>query len=174
MIWTLSNIISFARILLAAPLAFFLLDGAVIPAWITLIAVIISDVADGYFARRRNEVTEAGKIIDPVADKIVAVAGVFCMFYGGYIPAWFFWLMVGRDVAIVLFGGVAARKTGFVLPSNYIGKFTVVLLAAAMALNFTAVTPVNDALLLMSAAAMILSLVSYGARFAQYMKNKAL
>lgn len=172
MIWTLSNIISFARILLAAPLAYFLMNGDKLFASLTLALVMLSDVADGWIARRRNEITEAGKIIDPVADKIVAAVGVACMFLGNYIPAWFFWLVVGRDVAIVLLGSIAARKTGFVLPSNYAGKITVVLLSIAMALNFVTDSPLNMPSIWVATVAMIVSTISYALRFGTYMKNK--
>lgn len=172
MIWTLSNIISLARILLAAPLGYFLITGGKLFALLTLILVMLSDIADGWIARRRNEITEAGKIIDPVADKIVAAVGVTCMFLGDYIPAWFFWLVVGRDIAIVLLGSIAARKTGFVLPSNYAGKITVVLLCIAMALNFVTNSPLNMPSIWIATAAMIISTIIYALRFGKYMKNK--
>ena len=74
-IFTVSNLLSFVRLLIALPL-WFLLDeignsNASLTIIILAVVAIITDYLDGYFARRRNEITELGKIIDPIADKVV-------------------------------------------------------------------------------------------------------
>lgn len=174
MIWTLSNIISGVRAILAIPMAYFLMSGSKLWATIIIVLIVISDVADGYIARRRNEISEFGKIIDPVADKIVTAVGVVFMYVGLYIPAWFFWTVIGRDVLILMFGIIATRKTGFTLPSNYAGKAAVVSIAVALTLHFTVTdSPLHLPVLILSAAIMVYSLVVYGIRFVQYTREIA-
>lgn len=172
--WTIANIISVLRALMAAPLAFYLLDENKMGGVIVIALVVVSDVADGWIARRRNEVSEAGKFIDPIADKIVAATGVACLTLGGQIPAWFFWAVVGRDAVILIFGSIATRKTGFILPSNYAGKAAVVLLACTMTLHFVVEPSAFHApALWITSAVMAYSLYSYGARFAAYIRRPA-
>ncbi|GAB1429792.1 CDP-alcohol phosphatidyltransferase family protein [Ignavibacteria bacterium] len=169
MIWTLSNIISGVRAILAVPMAFFLASGNKAWATVVIVLIVISDVADGYIARRRNEISEFGKIIDPVADKTVTAVGVIFMYLGGYIPAWFFWTVIGRDALILALGAVVTRKTGFTIPSNYAGKAAVVSIAIALTLHFViADSSLHLPVLILSTVIMAYSLVIYGIRYAQF------
>ncbi len=175
MIWNLSNIISGIRALLAAPLAYSIISGNKLLAAVLIILIVASDVADGIAARKRNEVTEFGKFIDPLADKIVAGASGLCLYIGGYIPAWFFLSVIGRDIAILIVGAVATRKTKFILPSNYVGKLTVVMIALAMLASFMIPESLlNFPILLTTVAVMLYSLYNYGLRFVRYMKKHKL
>lgn len=169
MIWTLSNIISGIRAILAVPMAYFLVSRNKIGALAVIIMIVITDVADGYIARRRNEISEFGKIIDPISDKIVTAVGVVFIYLGGYIPAWFFWTVVGRDALILVFGAIATRKIGFTIPSNYAGKAAVVSVAIALTLHFIiADSPLHLPILILSTIIMAYSLVIYGIRYAQF------
>ena len=94
----------------------------------------ITDWLDGYMARKRNEVTEVGKIIDPLADKITIGAIIIRLFLAGEIPAYYFYLIVGRDVLIFIGGIIVSKNIGRVLPSNLIGKITVLLIGIVIIL----------------------------------------
>lgn len=85
----------------------------------------LTDVLDGYFARKRNEVSELGKIVDPLADKISIITISLIMVLTGIIPLWFFLVIMSRDILILSGGLYIKRKTGIVLQSNIIGKWTV-------------------------------------------------
>jgi CDP-diacylglycerol--glycerol-3-phosphate 3-phosphatidyltransferase len=129
-IYTLSNLISFIRIFLVIPFILLVpnLDQGNNRLWVLLLITVgfISDVMDGYIARRLNEVTELGKIIDPLADKICIVAIITTLYLSGEISTFYFAVIVLRDV-IIFFGGIAvSKKIGKVLPSNLLGKITVV------------------------------------------------
>jgi CDP-diacylglycerol--glycerol-3-phosphate 3-phosphatidyltransferase len=88
----------------------------------------LTDILDGYFARRRNEVSELGKIIDPVADKVSIVTITLVMVLTDIIPLWFFLVIMSRDILILSGGMVVKRKTGKVLQSNIIGKLAVFII----------------------------------------------
>jgi len=122
------NIISIIRILLIFPLIYFLsypsLNSKTIVITI-LILMYISDILDGYLARKLNQISETGKIIDPLADKIAIVSAVIVLFLQGKIETWFFIVVVLRDLLILIFGLYLKTKNKVVLMSNYPGKIAV-------------------------------------------------
>lgn len=98
-----------------------------------------TDILDGYFARSRNEVSETGKIIDPLADKISIVTISLVMVLTDIIPLWFFLVIMSRDIIILLGGLTVKRKTGKVLQSNIIGKLTVFVIGFSL-MNMLVIT----------------------------------
>lgn len=126
-IYTKSNLLSLFRLLLAIPL-WILLDDFDSNRYLVFglcLFAAFTDILDGYIARKFNEVTEFGKIIDPLADKVAMAAIVIKLFLIGEIPAMYFYLIVGRDLLIFLGGLLVSKKLGRVLPSNMLGKITV-------------------------------------------------
>lgn len=127
----ISNLISISRFLLAAICAYLLISNDLIAAIIIIIIIWISDLLDGYFARSRNEISELGKIIDPLADKFAIFVIALIMVYKEFIPLWFFIVLIVRDI-VILIGGLYLRfKTKVVLQSNLTGK------VAAFIIGFT-------------------------------------
>ena len=128
-IFTVSNLISFFRIFLVIPFAILIphLHEGNNRLWVMLLIAIgfISDLLDGYLARKMNQVSELGKVIDPLADKICIVTIIIIFFITGQISTFYFAVIVLRDV-IIFFGGIlVSKKIGRVLPSNLLGKITV-------------------------------------------------
>jgi len=93
------------------------------------VAAAATDILDGFIARRTDSVTEFGKIVDPLADKIFVGLVVITMAAYGLIPIWFLATVVGRDLLILSVGLWAKKKLSVVLPSNYIGKIAVILIS---------------------------------------------
>jgi phosphatidylglycerophosphate synthase len=130
-VFTLANIFSFSRILISLPiiLVYYAFDGI---TWLftSMVAyAIISDYLDGWAARRNNEVSELGKVVDPIADKILA--GILFIFavWEGAIPIWFLVLALSRD-ALILAGSLYIRHAhGKVAMSVMSGKVFVNALA---------------------------------------------
>jgi CDP-diacylglycerol--glycerol-3-phosphate 3-phosphatidyltransferase len=124
----ISNQVSVLRVLLVIPLIFLLINqnssNTIIIAAI-LVAMYISDLLDGYLARKLNQVSELGKIIDPLADKIAVVSIVIILFLQGRVETWFFIVVIARDLLILLFGLYLKSKNKIVLMSNYPGKIAV-------------------------------------------------
>lgn len=130
--WTASNLMSIFRMVLAFPMAVLILNGHFISSIIIGILAVATDLMDGYLARKLNQITEMGKIVDPLADKIFVGTVAVCLVIIGRMPLWFVIAVVMRDAAILAGGLYAKGKIDFVIPSNYVGKITALILSAIM------------------------------------------
>lgn len=124
-IFYVSNIISFSRFILLAITAHFLLQSNYPLAIIFIVLIWISDLLDGFFARSRNEISELGRIIDPLADKVTIAVITLILLLQGIVPFWFVIITILRDVIIFCGGLYLKYKKNIVLQSNWTGKLTV-------------------------------------------------
>ncbi len=158
--WTISNILSISRLFLVFPALWLLARNEYGPLTAVFFIASATDVLDGYFARRNNAVSEIGKILDPLFDKIFVASVVIGMAWHGLFPMWFLWLIIGRDILIFVAGVLFKRSTGIVLPSNYTGKATVTLI------GFTMIAALflqhSSTLNVMIGASVVMMLVSIG------------
>ncbi len=169
--WTISNALSLIRLLLSIPIVILLgqqTPGARISAGFVCLAAVATDYLDGWLARRLNEVTTYGKILDPVADKIVVGLVAALLAAQDLIPLWFFLAVIFRD-ALILAGGLYLRRVrGTVLQSNVLGKWTVTVVALALLLTLflpEEYRVLATAVLWFSAFLLVLSLGMYTRRF---------
>jgi CDP-diacylglycerol--glycerol-3-phosphate 3-phosphatidyltransferase len=82
----------------------------------------VTDILDGYFARRRGDVTKLGKFLDPLADKILVCITMIMLIPLGRIPAWIVVLIVAREIAVTGLRGVAVME-GIVIQASALGKY---------------------------------------------------
>jgi CDP-diacylglycerol--glycerol-3-phosphate 3-phosphatidyltransferase len=170
--WNLPNIISLFRLILAFPMAYFLCAGMYEIAIATLLLAAISDVLDGYFARKNDDISEFGKIIDPLADKVFINISALMLIIKGLIPIWFAVAVIARDL-IILSGGLYSRqKLGYVIPSNYIGKVTVILIGFSIIFIVLDFRDIINWSLYLTTLAMIVSLISYFIGMMELLKKK--
>ncbi len=130
-----SNLISILRILLVFPTAYYLSQINDDNSYRVIVILFftgayITDLLDGFLARKLNQITEFGKIIDPLADKIFVTMIVLQLFWMEEIPTFYFWIIILRDVIIFVGGIFVSKIIGKVLPSNLLGKITVASIAA--------------------------------------------
>ena len=92
---------------------------------ILFVAASITDWFDGYLARKNHLVTNFGKFMDPLADKLLVCSAMICMIELGRLPAWFVIIIIGREFIISGFRLIAAEN-GIVIAANYRGKFKTV------------------------------------------------
>jgi len=177
--FTVSNLLSFIRLTIALPLWFLLDDigSANVRLVIIVLALlaIITDFLDGFIARRRNEITELGKMIDPIADKFVVGVVAVKLFIIGKIPEYFFFIVVGRDVLIFLGGILLSSKLGKVLPSNMLGKITVTVLAFLLLLiilNYDQSNLIFKIIYFSTLILIIASFIAYIVRAIEFIKKK--
>ncbi len=171
-IHTVSNYISFSRIMLAIPIFYFVsnikeIEGARLILVGFYILAYLTDILDGFFARKFNEISELGKIIDPLADKILVILIVIYFFYFNLISATYFLIILLRDLIIFIGGIFVTRRIGFVLPSNYLGKgtvFSIGIFIIFVTLGYTSSDLVYQILYFFSIGLSFASVITYGAR----------
>ncbi len=95
-------------------------------AFVLFVIAAVSDFADGYIARNYNQITKLGKLLDPVADKILVVAALIALVDLGDIPGWLVIVIIARDFFIDVLRMVAASE-GVVLAAGPLGKIKTVL-----------------------------------------------
>jgi len=168
--WTLSNVISLSRVALLAPLAYCLLtEFEHNREWAVGIVIlgVLSDFLDGYLARKLHDVSELGKIIDPLADKAAVGVLALLLVLLGDIPLWFFVVAVIRDLMILAGGIYIRRKKNIIAQSNWPGKVAVNFIALYLllsALQWESLEGLRTFALWASLAMMSLSLFVYTRR----------
>lgn len=136
----LPNALSLTRIFLTPLLVVILLtrvEGKEIYGAMIFVVAALTDFFDGYFARRRNQVTAVGKLLDPVADKLLVTSAFISLVELRLAPAWMVVIIVGREFAVSGIRSIAASQ-GYLMPANWLGKsktvvqvFTIVVLIVA-------------------------------------------
>jgi cardiolipin synthase len=100
-VWTVPNVISFARIMLLGLFCWLLFGPDLrIAATVVLMVVGATDFLDGYLARRLHQVSTMGKVLDPLADRLVLVTGVIAITVYGAVPVWLAVVVLGREVLV--------------------------------------------------------------------------
>jgi cardiolipin synthase len=134
-IWTIPNALSAAR-LLGVPVFFWLIVGPEKDGLALIILVISSftDWLDGYLARRLNQFSRLGELLDPLADRLYVVAALIALFVRELIPIWVVVALLLRDVVMFLFL-VYLKKFGYNgVPVHFVGKAATMNLLYALPL----------------------------------------
>ncbi len=140
--WTLPNLLTLARIAITPVVAFLPFIEGVWPkvaAFVIFVLAAVTDVWDGHLARTRGQVTDLGKLLDPIADKLLLLATLVPIWWisterrdlydipvWGSIPLWVLLLLIGREMAMTWFRWWARRR-GVVIAAQGTGKLKTVL-----------------------------------------------
>jgi CDP-diacylglycerol---glycerol-3-phosphate 3-phosphatidyltransferase len=157
----LPNALTLLRILAVPAVVVALLsetpNGDVIAAIVFALAAA-TDGLDGYIARSRDSVTTFGKLMDPLADKLLIVGALLSLVSLNRLEAWIAMVIIAREVAVTILRTIAAER-GIVIAASWLGKAkTVLQIAAVIALIATNPSPVWVDLLVY--AALIVTVVS--------------
>ena len=143
-VWTVPNAISALRIVLIVVFAVLLVAHQDAWAIATLAVAGVSDFLDGYLARRWNQVTKLGRILDPTADRMLTIAVVLGLGIRGIIPWWLVSVLLARDVVVgiaLLYG----RSRGAESPQvTLVGKWATGLLYFFLPLAYLADVAFDD------------------------------
>ena len=165
------NKLTVARMILVPFLVLFMLTdlGGEANRYIALAIFVVASVTDwfdGKLARKYNLVTNFGKFMDPLADKLLVCSAMICFIELEKLPAWFVIIIIGREFIISGFRLVAADN-GVVIAASYWGKFKTTFQMAAVILmifNIPALTLVTNIVVVIAVALTIISLVDYVAK----------
>lgn len=150
-------------------LVFFLLTGwgGEANRYISLAIFVIASVTDwfdGYLARKHHLVTNFGKFMDPLADKLLVCSAMICLIELERLPAWIVIIIIAREFIISGFRLIAAEN-GIVIAANYWGKFKTVsqmIMIILLLLHFGGVFAVLEQIFIwMSLALTVISLMTY-------------
>ena len=145
--------------------------------WIALAIFIVAsltDLLDGKIARKYNLVTNFGKFIDPLADKLLVCSALICLIELGKIPAWMVIIIIAREFIISGFRLVASDN-GVVIAASYWGKFKTTFQMAAVCLliaDIAAIHVVTQIILWIAVILTVVSLVDYLIKNKEVMKDK--
>lgn len=146
---TIPNLLSLVRLALIPLFVGFLLTKHDAAALATLLAASVTDFLDGFLARRLNQVSKLGAVLDPVVDRLCIVAAALGLAFREILPWWLVLVVFARDVALLVVGGVLAAHNVPIVPVSRVGKLaTALLLAALPVLVLAATLPVTGPVLL--------------------------
>ena len=182
----LPNKLTVLRVIMVPFFVFFMLTGVGGAAnkWIALIIFCVAsltDMLDGKIARARNLVTNFGKFMDPLADKLLVCSAMICMIPLGKLQAWFVIVIIAREFVISGFRLVAS-DSGVVIAASYWGKFktnfqmfAIILLMLNLGENFPAyaggIHIAEQILIYIALILTIVSLVDYLAKNIDVLKE---
>jgi len=146
---TIPNLLSLVRLALIPLFVGFLLTKHDPAALATLLAASLTDFLDGFLARRLNQVSKLGQVLDPIVDRLCIVAAALGLAFREILPWWLVIVVFARDVALLVVGGVLATHNVPIVPVSRVGKLaTALLLAALPVLVFAATVPATGPVLL--------------------------
>lgn len=165
----LPNKLTVLRVIMIPFFVFFLLlENGANPTWRYLSAAIFivasfTDLLDGKIARKYNLVTNFGKFMDPLADKLLVCSALICLIELGQLPAWVVIIIISREFIISGFRLVAADN-GIVIAASYWGKFKTVFQMTAVILlifNIPSLALLTNIVLAVAVVLTVVSLADY-------------
>ncbi len=156
---TIPNIITIARLIFLVPFVFIALESPVLGA---VIAAVLgfSDYLDGWIARRFNQQSELGRILDPISDRALMLTSFITFLAINAIPIWFAVLVGAREIAVVLGTAFIFSKKRVRLDVNHIGKISAFAAMAATPCWVVASETSGTAHVLWTAAALVASAIA--------------
>jgi cardiolipin synthase len=146
---SIPNMLSVLRLFMVPVFLVLLLNGQFIAALIVLMVASATDWLDGQIARRFNQVTRLGQLLDPAADRLFIFAALIGLTINGNIPLWLSLIVVSRDLMLVIVYPILASHGYGPLPVHFLGKAgTFALLYALPLLLMVDVWPEADFIVL--------------------------
>jgi cardiolipin synthase len=121
-VWTIPNVLSFFRLALVPVFLVLVIAGEDALALLVLVVSSITDFLDGWLARRLQQVSRLGQLLDPAADRLYIFAALIGLAWREVIPWWLVAVIVARDVMLAVLGVVLANHGFGPLPVHHLGK----------------------------------------------------
>lgn len=133
-VFTVPNILSMLRLLMVPVFLVFVVRGDDVAALVILAVSSITDYLDGVIARRFNQMTRLGQVLDPAADRLFIFAALIGLAMRDVLPWWLVAIVVARDVVMLVVGIVLANHSYGPLPVHHLGKLATFCLLYAFPL----------------------------------------
>lgn len=158
------NVLTLLRMALMPVIVWCFRRGQMRVALIVYLTAMLSDVADGFIARRFGQITSLGKLLDPIADKLCLLTLLMLFVQHGQIPVWLLHIVLLKETILIL-GSALALRQGIVVSALPIGKLTTLSFVLSTIARFLALRRTADILLWISIALSIAALIWYSAAF---------
>ena len=135
MVWNVPNILTLIRLLLIPVFVLFMAQNRMTAALIVYVSASLTDLVDGYIARKFNQITDFGKLMDPLADKLMILSLMIGMLLKGIVPVAAIVLVILKDVLLIA-GGVFLLKRKKVVYSMALGKVAQFIIVVALIMCF--------------------------------------
>lgn len=173
---TIPNVLSLIRIFLIPVIVWlYLVNENYVATGVILLVSGVTDVVDGFIARRFNMISDVGKVLDPFADKSTQAVVLLCLISRFPLMWMPIILLAIKESFMALSGFLVVRRCNVVLGANWHGKAATVLLTATMALHlfwYNIPIAVSHATIVVCSAMIIASLVLYAIRNVRYLLTK--
>jgi cardiolipin synthase (CMP-forming) len=171
---TVPNLISFLRIALIPVFVVLIVREETTTAGLVLFAVVVAtDWVDGWLARRTRQVSELGKVLDPVADRLSIAAGLIALAVRGAFPWWAALLILVRDAVVLVVGAILLAGRKVRIDVRWVGKLaTFSLMASVVWVAWGSLgLPLAEAATVMGWAAYAIGIVEYYVAAWVYMRD---
>lgn len=125
------NILSFLRVLMVGAFIYYFQREMYFISLGIYVLAIITDALDGYLARHYNWITNLGKVLDPLADKLMLMTALACFYTREWIPIWLLIIVMCKEV-IMIIGGALLFKREIIVFADWFGKFATVFFNAGV------------------------------------------
>jgi cardiolipin synthase len=144
-ILTVPNILSFLRLALVPVFLVLLVEGEDLIALAVLALSGFTDFLDGYLARRLNQVSKLGQLLDPAADRLYILAALLGLGWRDLIPLWVVVVILARDIMLIILAAWLAKIGHGAFPVNWVGKWATAFLFVGLPLLMLAAAFPNTA-----------------------------
>lgn len=133
----LPNILTMLRILLIPFFIYYFINESFMVAFIIFIVASVTDFFDGYLARKLQVISNFGKIMDPLADKLLVLSALALLSFGkdGYLSKWIFIIITLREILVTILRDLYKKKKIY-LPANNWGKVKTVIQMVGLTVSF--------------------------------------
>ena len=178
-VWTIPNVLTMIRLLLVPVFVVVYFRTSAEPKYAALAifaAASLTDMLDGYLARKLNQISDLGKLLDPLADKLMVLSALVCQAVTGVFP-WAAVIVVACKELVMVLGGLFMLSRDVVVYSNIVGKAAQVCFILSLILSFFHVplaewgTRLDLILLWITVGLAILAMVVYAAEYLRSLKK---